>query len=113
MHTIYANAASVYCWLGGGDVYSDWLFSTCNEESGLYQLDHARERVAKAPDVSDEVAFDPWKQSHRTVPQDPIRTMEEAVLVASTKVVKRNYFTRMWVLQEFVLAKRVTLLWVP
>jgi hypothetical protein len=83
MKDIYTNAVQVLAWLGTGDDHTDWIFEQCNRN------DLKRAWVRPPP----HTAFD-----------DLDETFSLALDIQHIKILTRPWWTRVWVIEEVVLA---------
>ncbi|KAK4233654.1 HET-domain-containing protein [Achaetomium macrosporum] len=88
MRDIYANARRVFSWLGDADQHSHLAFDTLRRFSSV----NAREAADVASLLLDEA---------------------EERRAAIQRFIRLPYFFRMWIVQEVVAAKEVTLFWGP
>jgi Heterokaryon incompatibility protein (HET) len=84
MRDIYANASQVIAWLGQGDDHTDWVFKQFNCKD--------QKQALVPPDT--HTAFD-------DLPTD----FKLAIDIIYVKIMTRSWWTRVWVIEEVVLAK--------
>lgn len=92
MAEIYSSAESVICWLGAADEHTQLGFSTL---------------AALADQVPDKKNRG-HVETHTITPD-----ASQSSWVSAVRIFQRTYFTRAWVIQEVVLAKKVTALCGP
>lgn len=107
MANIYTQARCVCSWLGPADVYSDWLYLYMSRFQRMSALNDYEQFV------EDIKRF--WAQSHpfELVREDQRSSNEphlHAIITALFQLGQRDYFARIWITQEFVLARDVVLL---
>ena len=86
MNSIYASAARVYIWLGPSKPMIDWLFDTLNSENTHGAV----------------------VQAVRMLQAAPIGKNKQQLKQAWLWILQREYWGRMWIVQEVLLAKDVT-----
>ncbi|EXJ66070.1 uncharacterized protein A1O5_10684 [Cladophialophora psammophila CBS 110553] len=88
MQDIFRSAVHVYAWLGQGD-----------SESSL-----AMEALRKI-----SASFDAEEEGSQSLGSDEIPPVEDSSWVAISKLFRRKWFRRVWIVQEVILASQLTL----
>jgi hypothetical protein len=86
MGAIFSNAVQVLVWLG----------------NGADGTEKAVEHAADCANIRFSPKFDPWKLN--------LQAYEKTQLQAFQKIVSNQYWTRLWIIQEFLLARTVVLM---
>lgn len=94
MAKIYQGAGCTYSWLGHTKDGSDWLFSALND-AAVRELFQQIEQDRTSPDR--HVSVDDWKFIKQT-------------LEGISKLASREYWTRIWIVQEVILSSNVIFL---
>ncbi|KAH7109450.1 heterokaryon incompatibility protein-domain-containing protein, partial [Dendryphion nanum] len=88
MDVVYSNATATWSWLGPGSPDTDWFFET----------------LANTPEYDDlKSPFDMEKHY-------PRHDMYKGSAILLGDIAAREYWTRIWIVQEMFLAKKVVLL---
>jgi len=101
MADTYTNADGVYVWLGKADANTEEAMSLINT---FAQHVHTVGQSGKMDQAKNLVFNDPAFYALTDPPITPF-TMEKWAIIDS--LLTRNYFGRLWVLQEFLMAKNI------
>ena len=98
MGSIYSNAKCVYAWLGPDTHDATWLFSQAGHKKDIIKRLTSFESTLKSPPGG------PYFSAHEraNAEREARRLLASLVSIASSQ-----YWTRIWIVQELLLAKQV------
>ena len=98
MGNIYSNAKCVYAWLGPDTHDAAWFFAQAGHNKDIFRrltsLESTLKLASSHPYFSAQERFDAERDARR-------------LLVALVSIASCQYWTRLWIVQELLLAKQV------